>query len=146
MQSQCENLTYLPRYVEFGNMKASKPPAPLILEFSAGSRIEPATEESSGHTFVLLKDGTRVALPTDQVVSDESLDDAVRIGLGGMSFEGVEGDDVVLWRVHNPVPETIPFSDRFTDEVSDKLTLASQNISRVLLQGNQVWPRTPSAL
>ena len=107
---------------------------PLVIEFTAGSRIE--------NNIVLLKDGTQVSLPSRQIVHGDQTYGAARVGLGGMSFEGIQGEQMVFWRVKDLIPESARMSDGFNDDGDDKMLLDFQNISRVLLQGIQVWPRT----
>ena len=73
---------------------------PLLIEFVSGTRINrepevasklPVIQNGPPGAFVIFADGSKVPLPTDQIVLAEDGDGAARVGFGGMSFEGVEG-------------------------------------------------------
>jgi hypothetical protein len=56
---------------------------------------------------VIFADGTRVPLPTDQIVLSDDSGEAARVGFGGMSFEGMDADHLVLYRVRDLQPEEL---------------------------------------
>ena len=118
---------------------------PVVIEFMRGSRIFQVAGEASPlpilhngppGTFVLFENGKRVSLPTDQLVFEDDSAGLARIGLGGMSFEGMEGENLVFWRVRDLWPE-----ERLSPERGEKMLLAPDMVSRVIVQGTQVWPR-----
>jgi hypothetical protein len=114
--------------------------APVVIDFAPGSRLL-RQEHPTGlpGTFVLLPNGETVQLPTDQVVYDEDVAGSARIGFGGLSFEGMHheegrGDEFVFWRVRDMVPEELQSPE-------ERLTLAPGMVARILVQGNQVYPK-----
>jgi len=113
---------------------------PLVIEFVPGSRLHRESSLTTGQadsTVIRFGDGQEVPVPGDQVVMDEEREGSTRIGLGGMSFEGVEKERFVFWRVRDihPEPYELP-------PTSDKLTLDPGLVSRIWLQGEQVYPKT----
>src|SRR5687767_7623941 len=108
---------------------------PVVVEFAPGSRLL-RQEHVSGlpNAVVLMPTGEQVAIPADQLVFDEDIAGAAHVGLGGMSFEGMKDDEFVFWRVRDLVPEEYQTSD-------DRLTLAPGLVTRILVQGTQVYPK-----
>jgi hypothetical protein len=121
---------------------------PLVIEFVPGSKIRhEKTEELSADldhaplpgTFIQLPNGNQVAIPSDQVVLDEDAGGSARVGLGGMSFEGMENDKLIFWRVRDIMPEELVAPGSV-----DALTLEPQAVASITVQGTRVWPRTAS--
>lgn len=119
---------------------------PLIVEFTPGSRIRqeeevvselPIIQNGPPGTFVEFENGRQIALPTDQIVAHEDKSSGASVGFGGMSFEGMEGDHLVFWRVKDLWPE-----EKLSPERGIKMTLDPQVVSKIVLQGTEVWPRT----
>ena len=116
---------------------------PLVIEFAPGSRIHREESDRAGErpsAVIRFGNGHEVPMPSDQVVLGEDHEGSARVGLGGMSFEGLEGGDrFVFWRVRDIYsrPEETP-------ETSDKMTLDPSLVSRIWLQGEQVYPRLSS--
>src|SRR5438067_1082973 len=118
---------------------------PLIIDFIEGSRLK-QEEETAEHftiwgarrpgTFVLFSRNKKVSLPTDQIVLGEDAHGAARVGLGGMSFEGIDGGKLIFWRVRDLMPDP----DFFVGD-SDKITLESSMVSAVFVDGEKVWPK-----
>lgn len=108
---------------------------PLMVEFSPGSRIEKTNAEPIPGTQVVFPDGSRLEMPCDQVVLGEDERGSARIGLGGMSFEGIEEDQLVFWRVRDLLPEEFLEPSR-----PEKLSIRPGLVTRVVVEGDQVWP------
>lgn len=117
---------------------------PLVIEFARGTRIErdqvaprglPVVRNGPPGTRVLLADGGRVNLPTDQVVLASETDEQAHVGFGGMSFEGEEGGELVFFRVLDLQPEHL-----LSPERGRRMTLRPSMVSRVLVRGRQVYP------
>jgi hypothetical protein len=124
-------------------MKAQIQQIPLVVEFTSGSRVHHEgvkLESETPSSYVVLPSGEQIEIPSDQVVLDENAKGQARVGFGGMSFEGVEDDRLVFWRVRDLLPESL-----LPSSTTDKLTLDPQVVSAVRVQGVQVWPRTPMA-
>jgi hypothetical protein len=118
---------------------------PLLIEFVSSSwirTIEKAPDAFFGsehvekETIVEFSNGLRVSVPADQVVLGDDQTGAARIGLGGMTFEGVEDEQLVFFRVRDLLPE-----DQLAPSRSDKFVLPPACVSSVTVQGAQVWPR-----
>jgi hypothetical protein len=131
-------------------MNAAHDSCPVLIEFKTGSRIEafepvsPLSIENqatsdfdakSPKTFVILSDDQRVALPTDQIVMAQDRDGSATIGLGGMSFEGMEDGNLVFWRVQDLLPEELLSPQREL-----KVMVSSDAIAHVHVNGQNVWP------
>jgi hypothetical protein len=129
--------------------------APVMIEFAPGSWIlnVEATEASvigaefefspaiTNSTFVVLPSGEKIEIPSDQIVHSDEAAGLVRIGLGGMSFEGVrrEGRDaekLVFWRVKELLPEELLPVGR-----DPMIAMGPEAVSKIVVQGTQVWPR-----
>ena len=89
---------------------------PLLIEFVPGTRISrepevvsklPIVQNGPPGTSVVFGDGATVPLPTDQIVFAEDGGGAARVGFGGMSFEGMEGGQLVFLRVRDLQPEEL---------------------------------------
>jgi hypothetical protein len=117
---------------------------PLVIEFADGTRLGrdqatprglPIVRNGPPGTHVIFSDGGRVNLPTDQIVLADEPQGRARVGFGGMSFEGCEGDDLVFFRVLDLQPEHL-----LSPERGRKMTLRSSMVERVLVRGRQVYP------
>ena len=109
-------------------------PIPVVIEFAPGSRILRVENR-----FEIENGDQKTSIPTEQVVLEEESQGAATVGLGGMSFEGMKGELLVFWRVRDLWPE-----DRLDPAADERMTLEPKLVSRVLVQGNQVWPREKS--
>lgn len=118
---------------------------PLVVEFVKGSKIrqdEPAESplpvlySSPPGTYVTLPSGREIPIPTDQIVLEEQNESSLRIGLGGMSFEGVENEHLVFWRVRDLWPE-----EKLSPERSLKMTLHPESVKSIIWNGQRVWPK-----
>lgn len=117
---------------------------PLLIEFVAGTRVEreaarvpqlPIVQNGPPGTFVVFSDGTKVPLPTDQIVFVGEEADAARVGFGGMSFEGIENGRLVFYRVRDLLPEEL-----LSPERGQKMTLDRHMVASILVNGRRVWP------
>ncbi len=116
---------------------------PVFVEFEIGSRVEQnfldAEIEGLPDTQIILADGKRVSLPTEQLVFEDSSNGMAQVGIGGMSFEGISPDGFVLYRVKDLVaPEYC------SPHFSGKLVLDTDSVKRFVVNGHQVWPMTSS--
>ena len=108
---------------------------PVVIEFVSGSRIHQA-DTITANTLILLSSGQEIPIPSDQIVLGEDHHGAARVGLGGMSFEGVENDHLIFWRVCDLLPEeALPPSREI------KVALHRDHVSSVSVQGTRVWPK-----
>ncbi len=125
-----------------------------IVEFVRGSRIEkdppvkrPGERPGSGGklrivqngppgTFVRFADGRRVPLPTDQIVSSNEGTSAARVGFGGMRFDGIEEGRLTFRRFRDLVAE-----HELSPERGRRMTLETETVAAVFMQGRLVWGR-----
>ena len=120
--------------------------APVVIEFVAGTRLErdevrprglPVVRNGPAGTRVVFADGTRINLPTDQIVQAEESAGHASVGLGGMSFEGVEGEGMLVFvRVRDVRPE-----HELSPERGRRMTLPVARVEQVRVSGRQVFPR-----
>lgn len=117
---------------------------PLVVEFVTGTSIEkeekvesplPILRNGLPGTFVRFPNGRKIGVPSDQVVLSEDDHGAARLGFGGMSFEGMEGEHFVFWRVKDLLPE-----EQLSMERGHKMLLEPAMISSIRVRGSQVWP------
>ena len=118
---------------------------PLLIEFAAGTRIHrepdfvpklPIVQNGPPGTTVVFRDGAKVPLPTDQIVFAEDVAGAARVGFGGMSFEGMEGEHLVFFRVRDLQPE-----ETLSPQRGRKMTLEPRMIASIAVNGRVVWPK-----
>jgi len=118
---------------------------PLLIEFVSGTRIArepevvsklPILHNGPPGTSVIFRDGTEVPLPTDQIVFAEDTGGAAHVGFGGMSFEGLDGDDLVFLRVRDLQPEAL-----LSPERGRRMTLEPRLVASIAVDGRVVWPR-----
>ena len=121
---------------------------PLLIEFVPGTRVYrepefvsklPILQNGPPGTFVVFADGTKVPLPTDQIVFAEDDGGAARVGFGGMSAAGMEDEKLVFYRVRDLQPAAL-----LSPERGQKMTLNPQTVTSVAVDGRIVWPRPPS--
>jgi hypothetical protein len=118
---------------------------PLLIEFASGTRITrepevvsklPILQNGPPGTSVVFRDGSEVPLPTDQIVFTEDGAGAAHVGFGGMSFEGVEGGELVFLRVRDLQPEALLSPQR-----GRRMTLEPRMVASISVDGRVVWPR-----
>ena len=119
---------------------------PLLIEFVPGTRVSrdapfvsfvstlPIAQNGPSGTTVVFADGAKVALPTDQIVFTENSSGAL-VGFGGMSFEGIEGGELVFLRVRDLQPEELLSPQR-----GRRMTLSPGMVTSVSVDGRVVWP------
>lgn len=144
-------------FVVYGALCTMKPnvEAPLVIEFIRGSKVQEdaatAPEDEAmalrrpwlskkRSMRVILPDGRKVSLPVPQLLRSGDEEGCAKIAMDGMSFEGMKNDQFVFWRVQdlNEEEETPAYGD---SEAGDRLSIDPQSVSRILVQGRQVWPR-----
>jgi hypothetical protein len=118
---------------------------PLLIEFVAETRLErdpdlapklPIVQNGPPGTRVVFADGSKVPLPTDQIVFAEDATGRARVGFGGMSFEGLEDGLLVAYRVRELQPEALLSPQR-----GRRMTLKPEMVAAIYVDGRQVWPR-----
>jgi hypothetical protein len=118
---------------------------PLLIEFVSGTRITrepevmsklPILQNGPPGTSVVFRDGATVPLPTDQIVFAEDSGGAAHIGFGGMSFEGMDGGQLVFLRVRDLQPEALLSPQR-----GRRMTLEPGMVASIAMEGRIVWPR-----
>jgi hypothetical protein len=118
---------------------------PLLIEFVAGTRITrepevvsklPILHNGPPGTSVVFRDGAEVPLPTDQIVFAEDTAGTARVGFGGMSFEGIEGGELVFLRVRDLQPEAL-----LSPERGRRMTLDPRLVASIAVDGRVVWSR-----
>jgi hypothetical protein len=87
-------------------------------------------------TFVTFADGSRVPLPTDQIVSTEERAGAAQVGFGGMRFDGLEGGHLTFRRVRDLFAE-----HELSPERGRRMTLKPEMVAAVFMEGRLVWGR-----
>ena len=116
---------------------------PLLIEFVAGTRIVrdpevvsklPILHNGPPGTSVVFQDGTEVPLPTDQIVFTEDAGGAANVGFDGMSFEGLDGGDLVFLRVRDLQPEAL-----LSPERGRRMTLEPRMVASIAVDGRVVW-------
>ena len=110
---------------------------PLLIEFVPGTRISrepevvpklPILRNGPPGTSVVFGDGVQVPLPTDQIVFAEDGGGAAHVGFGGMSFEGMEGGQLVFFRVRDL-------------QRGRRMTLEPHMVASIAVDGRVVWPQ-----
>ena len=118
--------------------------APLLIVFAPGTSIYRETDLASDlrilrngppGTFVIFPEGTRVSLPTDQILWMGVEGGAARVAFGGMMFTGLERGRLTFDRIRDLRPEEELSPDR-----SWKMTLDPGWVSSVAMDGRRVWP------
>jgi hypothetical protein len=118
---------------------------PLLIEFVPGTRLWrepplvpklPVLRNGPPGTVVVFADGSQVPLPTDQIVFAADDRGAARVAFGGMSFDGVEGAELVFLRVRDLQPE-----ETLSPERGRRMTLAPHMVASIAVDGRVVWPK-----
>jgi hypothetical protein len=119
---------------------------PLLIEFVPGARVSrdpafvsfvstlPIAQNGPPGTSVVFGDGGQVPLPTDQIVFTDNGGGAAKVGFGGMSFEGIEGGQLVFLRVRDLQPEELLSPQR-----GRRMTLDPAMVTSVSVDGQVVW-------
>ena len=120
----------------------------LLIEFAPGTRVFrepdfvsklPILHNGPPGTFILFEDGAKVPLPTDQIVFADDGGGSARVGFGGMSPAGVEGDKLVFDRVRDLLP-----AELLSPERGRRMTLDASKVTSVTVDGQMVWPSVPT--
>ncbi|MEX2220228.1 MAG: hypothetical protein WEG40_00365 [Candidatus Rokuibacteriota bacterium] len=118
---------------------------PLLIDFVPGSRISrepevvsklPILQNGPPGTSVVFGDGATVPLPTDQIVFAEDGGGAAHVGFGGMSFGGMEGGQLIFFRVRDLQPEELLSPQR-----GRRMTLEPRMVTSIAVDGRVVWPQ-----
>lgn len=123
--------------------------APLLIEFTQGTKVVrqpehtpklPIVQNGPPGTFVVFADGSKVPLPSDQIVSAQEVDGAAQVAFGGMDFAGLWGtvSEEALLTFHRVrelhPPETLSPGRGMT------MTLKPEMVAAVRVQGQLAWP------
>ena len=115
---------------------------PLLVAFAPGTTLLrepdrpsqfPIVGNGPPGTFVLFP-GSRVSLPTDQIVFADDSGGAARVGFGGMRFDGIEDGQLVFRRVRELLPE-----DQLSPARSHRMYLDPQWVAEVIVDGVAMW-------
>jgi hypothetical protein len=118
--------------------------APLRIRFLEDTRLRKEAAFASGlpivgngppGTFVVFPSGLQVPLPTDQIVESHDDGGAVVVGFGGLRFDGLEGGQFVFRRVRELWPD-----EQLSPERSRKMTLRTELVAAIFVDGELVWP------
>lgn len=118
---------------------------PLLIEFVPDTRLErdpdvvsqlPIVQNGPPGTRVVFADGSKVPLPTDQIVFADDATGCARVGFGGMSFEGLEDGFLVCYRVRELQPEELLSPGR-----GRRMTLKTDMVAAIYVDARKVWPR-----
>lgn len=118
--------------------------AAVLVHFIAGTRVHreprvvpalPILQNGPPGTFVIFADGSRVPLPTDQIVHADDDGGAAHVGFGGMRFVGLEQGELTFLRVRDLLPES-----ELSPERGLRMTLAPSMIVAIDVDGARVWP------
>jgi hypothetical protein len=112
---------------------------PSMVDFTVGTKLDELVrveEAAFGASYVVMPDGKRIELPADQVVHSEDRSGFARVGFGGLSFEGIQEGQLVFWRVKDLLPE-----DMLSPSRSLRVLLDPTSVSRIQMNGQQVWPK-----
>jgi len=112
-------------------------PSTLLRERDRPSAL-PIVGNGPPGTFVVFPDGLHVSLPTDQIVFAEDGEGAARVGFGGMSSAGEEGETLVFYRVRDLQP-----AELLSPERGLRMVLEQRMVTQVAVDGRVVWPPTP---
>jgi hypothetical protein len=109
-------------------------PTTLFRETTRPSDL-PILHNGPPGTFVLFPDGSRVSLPTDQIVRADDADGHVQVELGGMVFEGMREGQLTFVRARELLPE-----DQLSPERSRVMRLDPRWLAAIIVDGSRVWP------
>lgn len=116
---------------------------PLLIEFVAGTSVYrerdltqglPIVQNGPPGTFLVLQDGLRVSLPTDQIVHVDERGAGARVGFGGMRFAGMEARSLIFHRVLELHPE-----EQLSPARSRTMVLNPQWVRAIVVAGLEVW-------
>ena len=116
----------------------------LLIHFVPGTRVlrEPLVvsalsivQNGPPGTFVIFADGSRVPVPTDQIVHCDDDDGSAHVGFGGMSFVGLDDEALTFHRVRELLPES-----QLSPERGRRMTLAPSMVVAIDVDGARVWP------
>jgi hypothetical protein len=119
---------------------------PLLIEFVPGTRLYrqpdfvsklPILRNGPPGTAVIFADGTKVNLPTDQIVFSDVTDGIARVGFGGMSAAGIEDGLLVFYRFHDLQP-----AELLSPERGVRMTLEPRMVTAITVDGRLVWPES----
>ena len=116
---------------------------PLLVTFVHGSSLLRETDLPQGlpivgngppGTFVRLPDGLRVSLPTDQIVYTDEVDACVRVGFGGMRFDGLNRGRLRFTRVREMHPES-----ELSPARSHTMLLEPSWVGAIVVDDREAW-------
>lgn len=128
---------------------------PLLIEFARNTTLHrqptntprlPIVQNGPPGTFVIFSDGSKVPLPTDQIVESDDSSGAAVVGFGGMDFGGMDfggtaEEHLVFHRVRELKPEAL-----LSPERGRKMTLSPRMVAAIHVNGVKVWPKAAPAV
>ena len=124
---------------------SERAPVFCVVEFVPGTRVHrerafvpalPIVQNGPPGTFVTFADGSRVPLPTDQIILAEDEGGAARVGFGGMRFDGIEEGLLTFRRIRDLAAE-----HELSPERGRRMTLEPRMIAAVFMEGRLAWGR-----
>src|SRR5260370_12448378 len=120
---------------------------PRLIKFVQGPRVYrepevvpklPIVQNGPPGTSIVFADGTKVPLPTDQIVFAEDGGGVARVGFGGMSAGGMENGQLVFYRVRDLQP-----AELLSPQRGRRMTLYPRMGASIALDRHIVCPVTP---
>src|SRR5229473_1658420 len=111
----------------------------LLNEFVPGTRVYrepevvpklPIVQNGPTGTSIVFADGTKVPLPTDQIVFAEDGGGVARVGFGGMSAGGMENGQLVFYRVRDLQP-----AELLSPQRGRRMTLEPRMVASIAVDG-----------
>ena len=97
----------------------------------------PILQNGPPGTSIVFADGTKVPLPTDQIVFAEDGGGVARVGFGGMRAGGMENGQLVFYRVRDLQP-----AELLSPQRGRRMTLEPRMVASIAVDGQVVWPVT----
>jgi hypothetical protein len=116
----------------------------LAIEFAPGTSIYreqdlvsdlPILRNGPPGTYVIVPDGLRVSLPTDQILRADEATGRAEVAFGGMRFEGIDDGRLVFVRVRELHPE-----EQLSPERSHTMRLEPEWVASIRVDGRLIWP------
>jgi hypothetical protein len=123
-----------------------KIPVVVTITFAAGTALHreqdrrsdfPILRNGPPGTFVVFRDGLRVSLPTDQIVSAGVAHDCVVVVFGGMRFVGEQVEGLVFTRERELWPD-----EQLSPDRSHTMFLNPGWVQSVDARDRRLWPGT----
>ncbi len=116
---------------------------PLVIEFISGTKIVreqvvastlPVFRNGPPATHIVFPNGSKIPLPTDQIVSFEDGVGYAIVGFGGMAFDGLKDARLLFRRV-----QEVRREEDLSPERSNFMTLEPAMVTLIYARGKFVW-------